>query len=189
MPPEPVAANPSLQLIRTFRRSSTSSPTLPISGRSPARNLGANSAAVDADGNPLKWDQRGNGDPRFAGGYVDIGAFEHQSQLPSEFIVDTLVDTGLRGCTRTGIANCPLRAAVELSIAGRRLVPIRFHPGVFSEPQVLKLTKIPVGADQRQLVFDGADSGGVTIVVPRDVPWRFTNGARIEIDTTVTTTK
>lgn len=159
--------------------------TLPISGSSPARNLGANAAAIDDAGNPLKWDQRGNGDPRFAGGYVDIGAFEHQSQLPSEFVVDTLVDTGLRGCFKTGIANCPLRAAVELSIAGRHMVPIRFHPEIFTEPQVLQLTTIPAGGDQRQLLFDGADSGGVTIIVPQAVPWHGTNGVRIEVDTSV----
>ena len=161
-------------------------PTLPISGASKARNLGDNNAAVDADGNPLKWDQRGNGDPRFAGGYVDIGAFEHQSQLASEFIVDTLVDTGLRGCTKTGIANCPLRAAVELSIAGRHMVPIRFHSGIFTEPQVLELTTIPVGADLRELVFDGANSDGITIIVPQAVPWHGTNGVTIEVDTSVT---
>jgi len=160
-------------------------PTLPISGGSPARNLGDNTSAVDADGKPLKWDQRGNGDPRFARGYVDIGAFEHQSQLPSEFVVDTLVDTGLRGCTRTGIASCPLRAAVELSIAGRHMVPIRFHPGIFTKPQVLQLTKIPDGGDQRQLLFDGVDSGGITIIVPQAVPWQGTNGVRIEVDTSV----
>ena len=160
--------------------------TLPISGASQARNLGDNNAAVDAAGNPLKWDQRGNGDPRFAGGYVDIGAFEHQSQLASEFIVDTLVDTGLRGCTKTGIANCPLRAAVELSIAGRHMVPIRFLPGIFTEPQVLELTTIPVGSDLRELVFDGVNSDGITIVVPQAVPWHGTNGVTIEVDTSVT---
>jgi hypothetical protein len=178
-----ITADPHFQALNHYNGPT---PTLPISSRSPARNLGANTAAVDADGNPLKWDQRGNGDPRFAGGYVDIGAFEHQAQLPSEFVVDTLVDTGLRGCTTTGVANCPLRAAVELSIAGRHMVPIRFHPGIFAEPQVLKLTTIPAGADLRQLVINGTDSGGVTIVVPQAVPWHVTNGARIEVDTSVT---
>lgn len=157
-------------------------PTIPISGASPARNLGSNAAAVDADGKRLKWDQRGNGDPRFTRGYVDIGAFEHQSQLPSEHVVDTLVDNGLRGCTRTGIENCPLRAAVELSIGGRHMVPIRFHPGIFTEPQVLRLSAIPAGAEQRELVFDATGSAGVTIVVPQAVSWLGTNGASIEVD-------
>lgn len=156
-------------------------PTLPIGGRSPALNLGANEAAVDAEGKPLKWDQRGNGDPRFAGGYVDIGAFEHQSHLPTELVVDTVTDNGLRGCTRSGAANCPLRAAIELSLAGRHRVPIRFHPIVFAEPQVLYLHELPDGWDQT-LVVDGSRSGGVTIVVPRDVPWQASNGVRIEVD-------
>ena len=157
-------------------------PTIPISGASPARNLGSNSAAVDADGKRLKWDQRGNGDPRFTRGYVDIGAFEHQSQLPKELVVDTVVDTGLRGCTRTGIANCPLRAAVELSAASRKLVPIRFHPEIFTEPRVLRLSAMPEGADQRELVFDGEGSAEVTIVVPQAVSWMATNGVSIEVD-------
>ncbi|MGA9574741.1 MAG: choice-of-anchor Q domain-containing protein [Lysobacterales bacterium] len=173
-------------LFQTLDHYNGPTPTLPISGASPARNLGDNKAAVDAAGNPLIWDQRGNGDPRFAGGYVDIGAFEHQSQLASEFVVDTLVDTGLRGCTKTGTANCPLRAAVELSIAGRHMVPVRFDPGIFTEPQVLELTTIPAGADLRELVFDGVDSGGITIIVPQAVPWHGTNGVTIKVDTSVT---
>ncbi len=177
-----ITADPQFQALDHYNGPT---PTLPISGGSPARNLGANTAAIDATGKRLKWDQRGNGDPRFAGGYVDIGAFEHQAQLASEFVVDTLVDTGLRGCTTTGIANCPLRAAVELSIAGRHMVPIRFHPGIFTEPQVLYLTTIPVDDNKRELVFDGVNSGGITIVVPRAVPWHGTNGATIEVDTSV----
>ena len=174
-----IAADPHFEELNYYNGPT---PTIPISGVSPARNLGANAAAVDANGDPLKWDQRGNGDPRFAGGYVDIGAFEHQSQLPSEFVVDTLTDTGLRGCSSTAEADCPLRAAVELSIAGRHMVPIRFHPGVFTAPQVLHLFAIPEDKNQRQLVFDGADSGGVTIVVPQAVPWHGNNGVTIEVD-------
>jgi len=177
-----ITADPEFQALDHYNGPT---PTLPISGASPARNLGANSEAVDATGKRLKWDQRGNGDPRFAGGYVDIGAFEHQAQLASEFIVDTLVDTGLRGCTTTGTENCPLRAAVELSIAGRQMVPIRFHPQIFDEPQVLHLTNIPVDDNERQLVLDGEGSAGVTIVVPHAVPWHASNGVTIVVDPAV----
>jgi hypothetical protein len=153
--------------------------TIPISALSPARNLGDNAAATDDSGNPLKWDQRGNGDPRFARGYVDIGAIEHQSRLPDEHVVDTLEDTILRGCVPAGVADCPLRAAVELSLAGRHLVPVRFDPEVFSEPQVLRLEGLPENADQ-PLIFDGEGTGGITIILSAPVPWRGINGARIE---------
>ncbi|TVP86264.1 MAG: hypothetical protein EA347_09250, partial [Thioalkalivibrio sp.] len=53
-------------------------PTLPISGASPVVNMGSNAAALNARGETLRWDQRGNGDPRFASGFTDIGAFERQ---------------------------------------------------------------------------------------------------------------
>lgn len=157
-------------------------PTLPISGASQARNLGSGDAAIDAHGKRLFWDQRGNGDPRFAGGYTDIGAFEHQSNLPAEFVVDTLVDNGLRGCTKTGIENCPLRAAIELSIAGRHMVPIRFHPEVFTEPQVVSITTLPEDFDKRQLLIDGSGSAGVTVIVPQAVPWQGISGVEIIVD-------
>jgi hypothetical protein len=41
-----------------------------------AINAGDNTLAVDGDGNPLPFDQRGNGFPRIVGAAVDIGAFE-----------------------------------------------------------------------------------------------------------------
>lgn len=47
----------------------------------PAVNSGDNSKAVDADGNPLLYDQRGDAFTRIADGRVDIGAFEVQDDL------------------------------------------------------------------------------------------------------------
>ena len=154
--------------------------TIPISAHSQARNLGDNAAAIDEQGNPLKWDQRGNGDPRFTRGYVDIGAFEHQSQFPDAFIVDTVEDINLRGCTRASFADCPLRSAVELSLAGRNLLPVRFDPEVFSSPQEFRLERLPEKADQ-PLIIDGKGTGGISITVPGPVPWQGVNGVRIEL--------
>ena len=48
-----------------------------------AANAGDNSKAVDAEGNPLLYDQRGEGFARIYDGTVDIGAFEVQPQILS----------------------------------------------------------------------------------------------------------
>jgi hypothetical protein len=48
-------------------------------GGSPAINGGNNAFAVDADGNPLPYDQRGQGFAWIVGPAVDIGAFERQT--------------------------------------------------------------------------------------------------------------
>lgn len=154
--------------------------TIPISAHSRARNLGDNASAIDEQGNLLKWDQRGNGDPRFTRGYVDIGALEHQSQIPDAYIVDTVHDINLRGCSRAGFADCPLRSAVELSLAGRNLLPVRFDPEIFSAPQELSLERLPEKAEQ-PLLIDGEGTGGIIIKVPEVVPWQGINGVRIEI--------
>lgn len=47
---------------------------------SPALNAGDNDQAVDAEGLPLAYDQRGDGFARICGGTVDIGALEVQPQ-------------------------------------------------------------------------------------------------------------
>ncbi|MBI1325663.1 hypothetical protein GC170_21065 [bacterium] len=57
---------------------------------SPAINAGSNALAVDAQGNPLTYDQRGAGFARILGGTVDIGAVEF-GETPS-LIVTTALD-------------------------------------------------------------------------------------------------
>jgi hypothetical protein len=47
---------------------------------SPAINRGNNAFAVEPDGNPLNYDQRGQGFARIVDGTVDIGAFEVQGK-------------------------------------------------------------------------------------------------------------
>ncbi len=155
-------------------------PTLPIGGASPVVNLGLNSAAVDDRGQPLRWDQRGNGDPRFAGGFTDLGAFERQGHLPSEWLVDTLEDTGLRACSLLGEADCPLRAALELAGAARQPTPIRFHPRLFDQPRTLLLPQLPEIGPQR-IVLDGQATAGVIVIVPEPVPWATLGPVSIEV--------
>lgn len=157
-------------------------PVFTLEGGSPAINLGDNAAAVGEEGQLLKWDQRGNGDPRFAGGFADLGAFEYQSQLPDEFFVDTVEDTGLRGCSIVGVADCPLRAALELAAAARHETAIRFDPTVFSEPRTLHLGRVPAGTEV-PLILDGAGSAGVRIVAPgARPPWQALNGVHLEFE-------
>lgn len=134
--------------------------TLPLRSGSPAINLGSNEAAVDENGDPLVWDQRGNGDPRFVAGYTDIGAFEHQA-FP-DFTVDTTEDVALRGCTKAGQGDCPLRAAIELANATPEPDVIVFDPRVFAEPATITLTEsLPeVTSD---LTLEGSQTPLVTI--------------------------
>lgn len=162
-----------------FGRYNGPTPVFVIQGGSPVLNLASQAAAVGPDGNPLVWDQRGNGDPRFAGGYADLGSFERQGPIPAYFLVDTIEDTGLRGCTVTGAADCPLRAALQLSAAARQPIPIRFDPRLFSGPRTIRLESIPSGSDI-PLLIDG-DGTPITIVVPNlDLPWDCLNGVRLE---------
>ena len=65
--------------------------TMALLPGSPAIDAGNNALAVDANGNPLDYDQRGTGFPRIVGGTVDIGAFE--APIPSSH-VDALAKVG-----------------------------------------------------------------------------------------------
>ncbi len=155
-------------------------PTLPLSGLSPAVNLADGSASLDADGKVLVWDQRGNGDPRFAGGYADLGAFERQGPLPTRFEVNSLTDNGLRVCTGQALNDCPLRAAIELAAVARHPVPVHFHAEVFGQPTLLHLDS-DLGLADVDLVLDGLDLVSVEIQLPCDVAWQARGGVHLTI--------
>jgi len=57
--------------------------TIALEDGSPAINAGSNALAVDPSGNPLLYDQRGPGFPRFAGGIVSIGAYQANVAAPT----------------------------------------------------------------------------------------------------------
>lgn len=99
--------------------------TFAITAGSPTINLGSNALAVNRQGEPLAWDQRNNGDPRFAAGITDIGAFEYQRH--ADLTVDTTEDTVLMACTKPRQDDCPLRAALVLANAREEASTILFH--------------------------------------------------------------
>jgi hypothetical protein len=133
--------------------------TLPLGGASPAINMGDNASAVDETGQPLRWDQRGNGDPRFVGGITDIGAFERQA-LPV-LVVDTVADVELRVCTRAP-ADCTLRGAINLANATEKADVITFDPKVFDVPRTIAL-KRPLPKLTTAMTIDADLTAGVTI--------------------------
>ncbi len=135
--------------------------TLPLESGSPAINLGDNAAALDENGVTLRWDQRGNGDPRIVSGITDIGAFEHQG-LP-DLVVDTLEDSDLRGCTRAGRGDCSLRGAITLANALGKKQTITFDPVIISAQRTLVLER-PLPAITTDLTLDGPETRQVTIL-------------------------
>src|SRR5690606_37947952 len=57
-------------------------PTNALIAGSSAIDAGRGDLAVDSEGNPLNFDQRGDGFARIVGSSVDIGAYEVQNQVP-----------------------------------------------------------------------------------------------------------
>jgi hypothetical protein len=133
--------------------------TMPLNGGSPAINFGDNAAALDEDGRPLRWDQRGNGDPRDVSGISDLGAFE--VQVTTALLVDTAEDRDLRECTEAP-ADCSLRGAMRLANATPEPDTIRFDPAVFRGPTAIRLgTALPVVTST--LGLDASGCGPVTL--------------------------
>ena len=135
--------------------------TIPLLGLSLAINAGDNASAVDENGLPLKWDQRGNGDPRVVAGYTDIGAFETQA-FPT-LVVDTINDDNQQACGG-GRGDCPLRAAIRLAEANGKPDVITFDPRVFTESTVLVL-QTPLAVPSTEMVIDANNVAPITIRV------------------------
>lgn len=138
-----------------------STPTLPLGGGSPAINMGDNAAAVDEHGEPLAWDQRGNGDPRFVAGFADIGAFEVQA-FPV-LRVNTAEDNEMRACTGVDAADCSLRGAMTLANAMGKPAVISFAPQAFSTPQTTIHLAHPLPEVAVELALDARKTGGVIV--------------------------
>jgi hypothetical protein len=153
--------------------------TYALRGDSPAINLGDNASAVDENGAPLVWDQRGNGDPRYVSGFTDLGAFERQAH--AVLTVDTLEDNGLRACTRPGKADCPLRGAIELANAEEFYDAVRFDPQVFATPQTITLTR-PLPEITADVTFDATETGDVTLAADGTFEvLRASGGAKVSL--------
>ena len=153
-------ADPQLQKLGYYNGPSQ---TLPLGGASPAINMGANGLAVDEHGRSLRWDQRGNGDPRFVGGITDIGAFEFQT-IP-QLIVDSFEDSDLRACTRAA-ADCSLRGAITLANATQRADVITFDPKVFAVLRTIELAR-PLPDLATEMTIDASHTAGVTVNAKR----------------------
>lgn len=132
--------------------------SLPISTNGPAFNWAENELSVDENGEPLYWDQRGNGDPRYAGGIADIGAFEVQPIIKIE--VDTLSDEEIRGCT-SSFNDCSLSGAIALTNYSPRYSTITFDKTVFDHTVTLHIDDTVVV--KKDLTLDASDVAPVTI--------------------------
>lgn len=104
--------------------------TLPPKANSMAYNWGDNNSAVDEFNMRLKWDQRGNGDPRNAVGITDIGAFEIQPRVRME--VDTPTSSEIRRC-KSRANDCSLSGAIALVNGSSRRQRITFADSVCKE--------------------------------------------------------
>ncbi len=110
--------------------------TMALLDGSPAINAGANALAVDANTNPLSYDQRGSGYDRVIGGTVDMGAYE--ATYTYNFVVDTTSDADLEGCSAAA-NDCSLRGAINLANTVAGTDTVTFDSSVFSAPQTITL--------------------------------------------------
>ncbi len=169
-----IAADPRLGTLALYNGPT---PTFPLEGDSPGINMGDNAAAVDEDGRPLVWDQRGNGDPRVVAGFTDLGAFEVQAFPVLK--VNTTADASIRPCTGTGTANCSLRGAIELANAGGRPAVITFDLRALPGEPVITLTQ-PLPEAAVDLTLDAGPKGGV-VVRGADPALRAAAGRRLSL--------
>ncbi|MEL7500830.1 MAG: choice-of-anchor Q domain-containing protein, partial [Planctomycetota bacterium] len=109
---------------------------------SPAIDAGDNAKAVDADGNQLVFDQRGEGFDRFSGFaslMVDMGAFE--VQVPDELVVSTLADVSDNNFTP---GNLSLREAIEIANVRAGSDAITFDDSLSGETILLNGTDLDI---------------------------------------------
>ena len=91
------------QTIASLANNGGPTQTIALLAGSPALNAGSNALAVDANGNPLLYDQRGPGFPRIVDLTVDIGAYERAPETTIN--VQSSVNPAIAGETVTFTAT------------------------------------------------------------------------------------
>ncbi len=85
---------------------------------SPAVDAGNNALAVDADGNPLDFDQRGEGFDRIFGGTVDMGAFESDvADVVAPSVESIVVNNGDEQRSMVNVSTVSFSEIVNVSAA------------------------------------------------------------------------
>ncbi|TDG15242.1 hypothetical protein E2F43_03130 [Seongchinamella unica] len=133
--------------------------TVPITGLHPAINWGDNSLAIDQYGSLLRWDQRGEGDPRFAAGLTDIGAFESQPVMRME--IDSLDPSDKRWCTKYE-SDCTLSGALAIASRSKRFSRVTFSTSLFDVPRELDLVA-DIPRLEHKVVLDASGTAGISL--------------------------
>ena len=135
--------------------------TMALQTGSPAINVGDNSLAVDAKGNPLSYDQRGAGYDRIVAGTVDMGAYEYELDYTPDFVVDRTDDTNVAICS-TAANDCSLRGAINLANRLDGTDTITFDSSAFN-PNTITLSGSDLPAISDSLIINGTGASLVTV--------------------------
>ncbi len=150
-----------------------STQTIALLPGSPAINAGSNDLAVDANGNPLLYDQRGAGFPRFDGGKVDIGAFQSDVVAPTPMTV--YVNGAYAGdpmwtpvTSADGSVHVIGYDAFSTIQSGANAVAspgtVNIAPGEYTGPVNITQDLTFAGAGASQATINGGESGSVITV-------------------------
>jgi uncharacterized repeat protein (TIGR01451 family)/CSLREA domain-containing protein/uncharacterized repeat protein (TIGR02543 family) len=135
--------------------------TMALQDGSPAINAGDNTLAVDESSAALNFDQRGTGYNRIVGGFVDMGAYEAQTYT-YDFVVDTVSDADLEGCSTTAI-DCSLRGAINLANSLGGSHTITFDSSVFNSDKTITLTNGALPNITSDLTITGSSTVAISI--------------------------
>ncbi|MEO1526977.1 MAG: choice-of-anchor Q domain-containing protein [Planctomycetota bacterium] len=137
---------------------------------SPAFNSGSNGLAVDGDGNPLSFDQRGVGFDRIAGATVDMGALEKTEAASLIVTTDQDIVDSSDGMTslREAIAFANLTPGedtitFDASLAGSSIVlngtELLINDSLIIDASAL-ISSVTIDADGQSRVLSFIDSSG-----------------------------
>lgn len=154
-------------LATTLANNGGLTPTIALLFGSPAIDAGSNALAVNAQGNPLPYDQRGPGYPRIVDSVVDIGAYEQAAATTT--VITSSLNPSIVGETVTFTVKVSAKYASTIVPTGT----VTFVSGTLvlgtvtlvNGSATLSTNALPVGADPVVATYSG-DSNFANSVAP-----------------------